>query len=203
MIYFDFESLKKPVDSFQNNVIYSSTGVIEVHQPCGFCLVVIELDNQKPAFVKIERSENCVETFVHVLEKLAREVYEKKQQHRDFRGSGPLVDSSLCWLCEFPMAEIDKVLDHCHFTGKFLGYAHSKCNLEKKTVNYVPILVHNLSNYDLQHICKNPTFFSNDSKVQVIPVTDEKYLSLSIGVKGASYVDFLEALKKTYTNIPE
>ena len=62
-----------------------------------------------------------METFVDVMGKLSEDIYEKKQQHRVFRGSDPIVDTSLCWLCEFPMVESDKVLDHGHFTGKFLA----------------------------------------------------------------------------------
>ena len=100
------------------------------------------------------------------------------------------------------MAETDKVLDHCHFAGKFLGCAHSKCNLKRRTVNYVLILAQNLLNYDLHHICKNLTLFSNDSEAKVIPVTDEKYSSLSVGVKVARYVDS-RGVEKKCIRIPQ
>ena len=40
-----------------------------------------------------------------------------------------------------------KVKDHCHYTGKFIGAAHSKCNLNYKVPKEIPIIIHNAS-YD-------------------------------------------------------
>ena len=44
-----------------------------------------------------------------------------------------------------------KVKDHCHYTGKFRGAAHSKCNLSYKVPNDIPIIIHNAS-YDTYFI---------------------------------------------------
>ena len=42
-----------------------------------------------------------------------------------------------------------RVLDHCHYTGAFLGVAHSSCNLLRQLrTRQIPIMVHNLSNFD-------------------------------------------------------
>ena len=38
-----------------------------------------------------------------------------------------------------------KVKDHCHYTGKFRGAAHSKCNLNYKAPKDIPIIIHNAS----------------------------------------------------------
>ena len=40
-----------------------------------------------------------------------------------------------------------KVKDHCHYTGKFRGAAHSKCNLNYKVPKDIPIIIYNTS-YD-------------------------------------------------------
>ena len=188
VVYFDFESLIKPVQTCSNSSEVSSSNIIEIHEPCGFCVVVKELDNPKPAFFKVDRSRDCWKNFAELLEQLAKDIYCKKQQHRIYRGLAPPDDSDRCWLCKEILHD-DKVLDHCHATGRFLGYAHNKCNLKRRTVNYTPIIAHNSSNYDLHHICKNLHFFSDNCKVQVIPLTDERYISLSIGVKVDSYLD--------------
>ena len=44
-----------------------------------------------------------------------------------------------------------KVKDHCHYTGKFRGAAHSKCNLNYKVPKDIPIIIHNAS-YDTKFI---------------------------------------------------
>ena len=40
-----------------------------------------------------------------------------------------------------------KVKDHYHYTGRFRGAAHSKCNLNCKVPKDIPIIIHNAS-YD-------------------------------------------------------
>ena len=36
-----------------------------------------------------------------------------------------------------------KVKDHCHYTGKFRGAAHSICNLRYKVQREIPVKIHN------------------------------------------------------------
>ena len=38
-----------------------------------------------------------------------------------------------------------KVKNHCHYTGNFRGAAHSKCNLNYKVLNDIPIIILNAS----------------------------------------------------------
>ena len=47
-----------------------------------------------------------------------------------------------------------KVRDHCHFTGKYRGAAHTKCNLKYKAPKFIPFAFHNGSNYDNHFIIK-------------------------------------------------
>ena len=44
-----------------------------------------------------------------------------------------------------------KAKDYCHYTGKFRGAAHSKCNLNYKVPKDIPIIIHNAS-YDTHFI---------------------------------------------------
>ena len=41
-----------------------------------------------------------------------------------------------------------KVRDHDHYTGKYRGAAHSKCNLEYQIPIEIPVVFHNGSKYD-------------------------------------------------------
>ena len=56
-----------------------------------------------------------------------------------------------CWICKGELNDDDKnkkVRDHCHFTGRYRGAAHNKCNLDYKKPNFTPVVFHNLSGYD-------------------------------------------------------
>ena len=41
-----------------------------------------------------------------------------------------------------------KARDHCHYTGKFRGAAHTICNLNHKVTQEIPVKIHNGSKYD-------------------------------------------------------
>ena len=70
----------------------------------------------------------------------------------------------VCYICkkEFSTDKNDKnafklyhkVRDHCHYTGKFRGAAHSICNLRYKTPKEIPVVFHNGSTYDYHFIIK-------------------------------------------------
>ena len=47
-----------------------------------------------------------------------------------------------------------KVRDHCYYTGKYRGTAHSICNLKFNVHNEIPVIFHNGSNYDYHFILK-------------------------------------------------
>ena len=49
---------------------------------------------------------------------------------------------------------MQKVRDHCHYTGKYRGAAHSICNLRYKISKEIPVVFHNGSTYDYRFIIK-------------------------------------------------
>ena len=49
---------------------------------------------------------------------------------------------------------MQKVRDHCHYTGKYRGAAHSNCNLNYKIPKEIPVIFHNGSTYDYHFIIK-------------------------------------------------
>ena len=44
--------------------------------------------------------------------------------------------------------------DHCHYTGRFRGAAHSICNLCYKIPKEIPVVFHNGSTHDYHFITK-------------------------------------------------
>ena len=49
----------------------------------------------------------------------------------------------ICLECFEPWDE--KVRDHCHYTGKYRGATHQKCNLWYAIPHYINIIFHNLN----------------------------------------------------------
>ena len=84
--------------------------------------------------------------------------YEKKEMI-------PLTDEEkesyekqkVCYICEKEFStdkKYCKVRDHCHYTGKYRGAAHSICNLRYKIPKEIPVVFHNGSTYDYHFIIK-------------------------------------------------
>ncbi len=104
-----------------------------------------------------------------------------QKDEEDYRGA------KKCYMCDKPF-EDNKVRDHCHLTGRYRGAAHMTCNLRAKVPRFIPVLFHNLQNYDAYLFVKSLGY--NMSKDMCIPLTDEKYISFSKSVPmGDFYID--------------
>jgi len=88
-------------------------------------------------------------------------------------------NATQCWICQRDFTKKDKkVRDHCHFTGKYEGAAHHKCNALSRKLKFVPVKFHNLSGYDAHLFVKNPNAMG-EGDIDCIPNTEEKYISFS------------------------
>ena len=67
-----------------------------------------------------------------------------------------------------------KIKDHCHYTGKFRGAVHSKCNLSYKVPKDIPIIIQNTS-YDT-HFIINQLVEEFKGELNCIGGNMEKYL---------------------------
>ena len=126
-----------------------------------------------------------MEGLISSLESLARQIYVEKRKYYTFTGitDQEREDATICWICENDFSDNDqRVLDHCPYTNKFLGWAHNECNVNRKTTNHIPVLAHNLSNYDLHFIIKALAKNDSQNTVFVIPSSEEKYISLTFSV---------------------
>ena len=77
--------------------------------------------------------------------------------------------------------EYQKVRDHCHYTGKFRGAAHSICNLRYKAPKKIPVILHNGSIYDY-HFISNQIAEEFDGKFECLGENTEKYITFSVPI---------------------
>ena len=70
---------------------------------------------------------------------------------------------------------------HCHYTGKFRGASHSKCNLNYKVSKEIPIVIHNAS-YDTHFILEQ---LAKEFKGELNCIGDnmEKYITFSVPIE--------------------
>ena len=97
-------------------------------------------------------------------------------------------NSEKCHICEKPFLpdkkdkyykKLRKVKDHCHYTGKYRGAAHSLCNSRYQEQRSIPAILYNGSNYDFHLLIKElaKEFKSN---MRCIGENTEKYISISV-----------------------
>ena len=75
-----------------------------------------------------------------------------------------------------------KVRDHCHYTDLYRGAGHNNCNLKYRTLDYIPIVFHNLSGYDAHLFIKELGKRFNKNDIGVIAENKEKYISFNIKI---------------------
>ena len=140
---------------------------------------------------KKNRSEDCMIEFVRTIEVLAYDICNKKQQFWNLTSSIKKQDNKkavACWVYEENFDEADfKVVDRCLYSCKFIGFAHNQCKNQRRSLNFTPIVAHNLSHDDHHHLCLARYSCSPDSFIKMIPQTDVKYVSLSLKVPAGEY----------------
>ena len=91
-----------------------------------------------------------------------------------------------CYICKKGFStdndkKYHKVRDHCHYTGKFRGAAHSICNLRYKTPKEIPVVFHNGSTYDY-HFIINKLAKEFYGQLECLGENTEKYITFSVPI---------------------
>ena len=87
--------------------------------------------------------------------------------------------ASDCWICGEELKNDNKVRDHCHYTGRYRGAAHNKCNLNYSKPKDVPVFFHNLSGYDSHLFIRSLASPNPKEYIECIPNNEEKYVSFT------------------------
>ena len=187
VVYADFECFIKPIQTCEPNPKKIFTKQYQKHEPASFCYYIKCFDDKvyKP---KLESytGKDAAQKFVEMLEKDIREITnipDKKKEEERFD------KETKCWICREEFKKNDKnykkVRDHCHFTGRYRGAAHSLCNLEYRKPNFTPVVFHNLSGYDSHLFIKNLGF--SEGNIDCIPNNEERYISFTKEIEIGSY----------------
>ena len=183
-IYADFESFLKPMDEMRGK-----TKLYQQHVPSAFCFYVVsrvEGFSMDPVTYVCQGEDDQVEkVFVEKLEEVTKRIYEtfKESKPMIFDEAAKSLHESQheCYACgeKFNEKKVDdrKVRDHCHYTGKYRGALHNKCNLKLKRTRTIPVFFHNLRGYDSHLFVKRLADSHGD--VSCIPLNEEKYITFN------------------------
>ena len=196
VVYADFECFTKTINSCNPNPKESYNYNYQKHEPSGFCFYVKSIVpgiHIKPIiYTKNSEDENIAKIFVEKIVEVTKSIYNDfycrpKPIRLNSEEQKLFQQAKTCHICSCELKN-DKVRDHCHFTGKYRGAAHNKCNLMFKKPRVLPVIFHNLQGYDAHLFIKQ--LAKIDGKLDCIPSTEEKYISFSKTIKVGEYKHF-------------
>ncbi|KAJ8940075.1 hypothetical protein NQ314_010909 [Rhamnusium bicolor] len=190
-IYSDFETILNPIHGCTSNPTEKYTINTHIHKAHSFAYFIKCSYNDSLSIFRSYRGKDCTNVYMKWLIEDVRRIY--KDHFINYKSMKPLTveeqkrhdTAKDCFICgeKFQNIVVDngtkkfslaKVRDHDHFTGNYRGPAHSKCNLRYRKPSFVPIFLHNMSNYDV-HLFVREAAVQAES-VTVIPQNKEKYI---------------------------
>ena len=183
-IYADLECLLEKIDTCYNNPDLSSTTKINHHTPSGYSIFTHCSFDKSKNKLNYYRGEDCMKRFCKDLKEHAIKIINcekkvitplSKEEEEDYN------NQKVCHICKKEFID-DKVKDHCHYTGKYRGAAHSTCNLRYKIPKNIPLIFHNGSKYDYHFIIKELAS-EFDGNFECLGENTEKYIKIHVSIK--------------------
>ena len=165
-----------------------------MHTFSGYSLVTQCSFDKSANEVCYYRGKDCIEILCKNLRDLAMKKinYEKKEEIILTNEEKESYEKQeICYICreEFCTDIEDdeyvnkkKVKDHCHYTGKFRGAAHSICNLRCEIQKEIPVIFHNGSTYDY-HFIFEELVKNFEGNCTCLGESTEKYITFSVPIK--------------------
>ena len=203
MIYADFKSTLVPEDNVKQNLNESYTSKYQKHVACSYGYKLVCVDDKFSKHFKSYLGDDAVYNFIsstieeskycsNVMKKyFNKELVMTKKDNEDFE------NSSKCWICDNAYVDGDVKVRN-HITGKYRGSAHRDCNVNVKLNHKIPVVFHNLKNYDSHLIMQELGKFN--LQINVIPNGLDKYMSFSTNDK-LSFIDSFQFLSSSLDSL--
>ena len=136
----------------------------------------------------VEESKYCSNV---MKKRFNKELVMTKEDNENFK------NSTKCCIWDNDYIDV-KVRDHFHITGKYRGSAHRDCKINLKLNHKIPVIFHNLKNYDSHLIMQELGKFN--LKISVISNGLEKYMSFTINNK-LSFIDSFQFLSSSLDSL--
>ena len=184
-IYADFESLLKPLDTCEPNPNKSYTHKYNKHEPASFVYYIKSFNENvykstlRSYIKENEEDPDVIDVFINWLEDDVKIISELGNEPMKItpEEQEQFNQATNCWICGKLLNIDDRVRDHCHFTGRYRGAAHNRCNLKYSKPNNISVFFHNLSGYDSHLFIKKLN--NTMGNIDCIPNNEENYISFS------------------------
>ena len=194
-VYADFESLIKPLDNCDPDSNKSYTKKYQKHEPISFSYyIAVNGVFFKPVLRKYTKTKpedtDAIDVFIKWLEEDVKAIanIEPKEMIFTEEDIKHFNNASDCWICGEELGN-DRVRDHCHFTGRYRGPAHNKCNLKYRKPKNISVFFHNLSGYDSHLFIKKLGTPDKNENIKCIPNNEEKYISFTKTIITGQYTN--------------
>ena len=196
VIYADFESLIKPMDNCDPDPNKSYTKKYQKHEPSGISYYIKSLHESvfksvKRTYTRTKKEDpNAEDVFIKWLEEDVKTIANIRPKEMIFTEEDikHFNNASDFWICGEELGN-DRVRDHCHYTGRYRGAAHNKCNLNHSKPKGVPVFFHNLSGYDSHLFIKKLGSSNKKETLDCIPNNAEKYITFSKNIIVGQYTN--------------
>ena len=193
VIYADFECYNKPIHTTTPDPNKSYTNKLAKQEPASFVYYIKSFNENvyksvKKEYVK-EKDEDpdVIDVFINWLEEDVKQISNLGNEEMKItpEEQKQFNQASDCWICGKKLNLEDRVRDHCHFTGRYRGAAHNRCNLKYSKPNNISVFFHNLAGYDSHLFIKKLGI--TEGKIDCIPNNEENYISFSKTIKTGEY----------------
>jgi hypothetical protein len=185
--FFDFESChKKPKHSCaceENAVCHHKTKVMAVQEPITVSFMILDWHG-KIVMQETYSGKDCVKYFLNALLDAEEELLSTLNEFPDLNMSSDdelnFVNQNVCHICECNISNSEKVRDHCHVTGEFLGAAHPECNVNRREKKKIPMFCHNFTGYDGHFLLQHLGGDERITKLEGLPYNTEKFRTIQM-----------------------
>ena len=170
MTYVDFQSILVPEDNGKQNSNEFYTNKYQKYVTCSYGYKLVWVDDNFSNPFKSYLGEDAVFNFISIMTEeskycsdvikniLTKNLSLTKEDNEDFK------HSIKYWISVDDYNDNDnKVIDHCHISGKYRGSRHRNCTTNVKPNDKIPAAFHNLKNYESHLIMQDLGKFSLQS----------------------------------------
>uniref|UniRef100_A0A8D8U0I7 DNA-directed DNA polymerase n=1 Tax=Cacopsylla melanoneura TaxID=428564 RepID=A0A8D8U0I7_9HEMI len=205
VIYLDFECLLEKIDTTEPDSSSSFTMDYQSHKPYSFAYYIVGPDIEKNKLVLYtakNKNDDVVEVFFKMIKRdiIKIDNYYKQIEFLNMtdEDNERFNNTHYCEHCACSFENKIKTRDHYHYengehTGRLRKVLCQSCNLNFKNTRYVPILAHNLSNYDGHLIIKGVGY--DKKAINIIPSSSEKYIGFTKVVTKTISMKFIDTYR--------